>query len=74
MGILVGLTGIGGGSLMTPLLLLAVGMPPIVAIGTDLALWRDHQRVAARSASVRITTPLASQDTISASPGWVIVL
>jgi uncharacterized membrane protein YfcA len=37
VGILVGLTGIGGGSLMTPLLLLAVGTPPIVAIGTDLA-------------------------------------
>jgi uncharacterized protein len=37
VGILVGLTGIGGGSLMTPLLLLAGGYPPVVAIGTDLA-------------------------------------
>ncbi len=37
VGILVGLTGIGGGSLMTPLLLLAGGIPPTVAIGTDLA-------------------------------------
>jgi hypothetical protein len=37
VGILVGLTGIGGGSLMTPLLVLFAGIPPIVAIGTDLA-------------------------------------
>ena len=37
VGILVGLTGIGGGSLMTPLLILAVGVKPVVAIGTDLA-------------------------------------
>jgi uncharacterized protein len=37
VGILVGLTGVGGGSLMTPLLVIAGGYPPVVAIGTDLA-------------------------------------
>jgi len=37
VGILVGLTGIGGGSLLTPLLILVVGVKPVVAIGTDLA-------------------------------------
>jgi uncharacterized protein len=37
VGILVGLTGVGGGSLMTPLLLIAGGYSPVVAIGTDLA-------------------------------------
>jgi uncharacterized membrane protein YfcA len=37
VGVLVGLTGIGGGSLMTPLLILAAGVQPVVAIGTDLA-------------------------------------
>jgi uncharacterized membrane protein YfcA len=37
VGILIGLTGVGGGSLMTPLLLLAGGYSPTVAIGTDLA-------------------------------------
>lgn len=37
VGILVGLTGIGGGSLMTPLLILVGGVSPAVAIGTDLA-------------------------------------
>ncbi len=37
VGILVGLTGIGGGSLMTPLLLLFIGTQPHVAVGTDIA-------------------------------------
>lgn len=37
VGILVGLTGIGGGSLMTPLLIIFAGVQPVVAIGTDLA-------------------------------------
>ena len=37
VGILIGLTGIGGGSLMTPLLVLFASVPPVVAIGTDLA-------------------------------------
>jgi uncharacterized membrane protein YfcA len=37
VGLLVGMTGIGGGSIMTPLLILVVGMKPVMAIGTDLA-------------------------------------
>jgi uncharacterized protein len=37
VGILVGMTGIGGGSLMTPLLIIVAGIKPVVAIGTDLA-------------------------------------
>ncbi len=37
VGMLVGLTGVGGGSLMTPLLTLWFGVPPTVAVGTDLA-------------------------------------
>lgn len=36
VGILVGTTGMGGGSLMTPLLILLVGVKPVVAVGTDL--------------------------------------
>jgi hypothetical protein len=35
--VLVGTTGIGGGSIMTPLLILVLGTKPVVAIGTDLA-------------------------------------
>jgi uncharacterized protein len=36
IGSLVGITGMGGGSLMTPLLVLAFGINPTVAVGTDL--------------------------------------
>lgn len=36
VGALVGLTGVGGGSLMTPLLVLVFGLHPATAVGTDL--------------------------------------
>jgi uncharacterized protein len=36
IGILVGMTGMGGGSLMTPLLILLFGTSPTTAIGTDI--------------------------------------
>jgi uncharacterized protein len=37
VGVLVGTTGMGGGSLMTPLLILLFGIKPVVAVGTDLS-------------------------------------
>lgn len=36
IGLLVGLTGMGGASLMTPLLILVFGITPVTAIGTDI--------------------------------------
>lgn len=36
IGVLVGMTGMGGGSLMTPLLILIFGISPTTAIGTDI--------------------------------------
>src|ERR1700684_1837411 len=36
VGLLVGLTGVGGGALMTPLLVLLFGIHPTTAVGTDL--------------------------------------
>src|ERR1700719_1194729 len=36
VGVLVGMTGVGGGSLMTPLLILLFGIHPSTAVGTDL--------------------------------------
>ncbi|HJS86910.1 MAG TPA: sulfite exporter TauE/SafE family protein, partial [Acetobacteraceae bacterium] len=36
IGLLIGLTGVGGGSLMTPLLILVFGIAPVSAVGTDL--------------------------------------
>ena len=51
VGMLVGLTGVGGGALMTRLLISSFGVPPQVAVGTDLLYasitktaggWRHH--------------------------------
>src|SRR5580704_1164453 len=36
VGGLVGMTGVGGGSLMTPILILVFGVHPVTAVGTDL--------------------------------------
>jgi uncharacterized protein len=36
VGLLVGMTGVGGGSLMTPVLILLFGIHPATAVGTDL--------------------------------------
>ena len=55
VGLIVGLTGVGGGSLMTPILIFGFGIKPYLAIGTDLlfaaftkaggtlSLWRARQ-------------------------------
>ncbi|NMO56411.1 sulfite exporter TauE/SafE family protein [Actinoplanes sp. TBRC 11911] len=37
VGIVVGLTGMGGGALMTPILVLIFGIPPVAAVSSDLA-------------------------------------
>ncbi len=36
VGFIIGLTGVGGGSLMTPVLVLVFSIKPVVAVGTDL--------------------------------------
>ena len=48
VGLLVGMTGVGGGSLMTPMLILAYGLPVNTAIATDL-LFAAATNVAATS-------------------------
>ena len=52
IGALVGMTGMGGGSLMTPLLVIVFGFDPAVAVGTDLvhgALFKTVGRSAPRA-------------------------
>jgi uncharacterized protein len=49
VGTLVGLTGVGGGSVMTPILVLAFGQPPAVAVGTDLLFSASTKLVATAS-------------------------
>ena len=36
VGFVIGMTGVGGGSLMTPILVLGFSIPPAIAVGTDL--------------------------------------
>ena len=49
VGALVGLTGVSGGSLMTPILVLVFGQPPAVAVGTDLLFSASTKLVATAS-------------------------
>jgi uncharacterized protein len=49
VGALVGLTGVGGGSVMTPILVLVFGLPPAVAVGTDLLFSASTKLVATAS-------------------------
>lgn len=62
VGTLVGLTGMGGGSLMTPILVLVLGVRPSLAVGTDLAYASITKAVGAiqhfRQGQVRISTGL----------------
>ena len=66
VGMLVGMTGVGGGSLMTPLLILLFGVNPATAVGTDL-LYAAATKTAgslvhgiARSIDWRVVRRLAS--------------
>lgn len=79
VGILVGLTGMGGGSLMTPLLIIVFGIKPITAVGTDLAYgavtktvggWR-HLRL--RTVDTSLSTWMAF-GSVPAAVGGVYVL
>ena len=79
VGVLVGTTGIGGGSIMTPLLILVLGTKPVVAIGTDLVYaaitktvggWR-HLRKGTVSMSVSTWLAFGS---VPGALGGVVVL
>jgi len=64
VGFLVGMTGVGGGSLMTPLLILLFHVHPVTAVGTDLIYaslnktidWRIVRRLALGSLPASIAT------------------
>src|ERR1700688_286817 len=49
VGAFVGLTGVGGGSLMTPILMLVFGQSPAIAVGTDLMFSASTKLVATAS-------------------------
>ena len=43
IGIVVGLTGMGGGALMTPMMVLFFGVPPLTAVSSDLVGQRGDE-------------------------------
>jgi len=76
VGVLIGMTGIGGGSLMTPVLILVFGIHPETAVGTDLlyasatkTVGTGVQRIS-RSVDWQIVSPLA----VESIPATVLAL
>jgi uncharacterized membrane protein YfcA len=76
VGFLVGLTGVGAGSLMTPFLISGIGISPVLAVGTDLlfasitkasAAWRHH-------ALGNVNWPIVRWLAMGSLPGASIVL
>ena len=71
-GILVGTTGMGGGSLMTPLLILVFGIKPVVAVGTDLAyaaVTKTRRRLAPLPQRARCSCGMALWLAVGSCPG-----
>jgi uncharacterized membrane protein YfcA len=76
VGFLVGLTGVGGGALMTPLLISTFGVPPAVAVGTDLLYasvtktvggWRHH-------VAENVDWPIVLRLAMGSIPAAIVVL
>jgi uncharacterized protein len=76
VGILIGLTGIGGGSLLTPLLVTFFGRSALVAVGTDLAFAAGTKLVVAASRDFRshIDWPIARRLASGSLPAALLVL
>lgn len=76
VGFLVGLTGVGGGSLMAPVLILIFGVTPTTAVGTDLCFAAITKSVggaihhAKRSADLGVVAKLA----IGSIPAAIVTL
>ncbi len=73
VGILVGLTGVGGGSLMTPILILFFGQPAPMAVGTDL-VFSSSTKIAATASfgyNRRVDWPIVGRLALGSIPGSV---
>jgi len=79
VGLLVGTTGVGGGSVMTPLLILVFGISPVTAVGTDLAYGAitktvgGFQHLRQHSVSLRIALWMAVGSIPGALAGVVLL-
>lgn len=76
VGSLVGVTGVGGGSMMTPVLMLFFGQSPAVAVGTDLLFAATTKLVATASYgfSRRVDWPVVGRLLLGSVPGAVAVV
>ncbi|HTA14926.1 MAG TPA: sulfite exporter TauE/SafE family protein [Solirubrobacteraceae bacterium] len=76
VGALVGLTGIGGGSLMTPVLVFLFGLSPSVAVGTDLLFAAATKSVATliHGTARRIDWPIVLKLAAGSLPAAIAVV
>lgn len=76
VGALVGLTGVGGGSLMTPILVLMFGQSPAVAVGTDLVFSATTKLVATGSFgySRRVDWGIVARLALGSIPGSAAIV
>ncbi|MGO9945718.1 MAG: sulfite exporter TauE/SafE family protein [Steroidobacteraceae bacterium] len=76
VGTMVGLTGVGGGSMMTPILMLVFGQSPSVAVGTDLLFAATTKLVATASFgfSRRVDWPIVGRLLLGSVPGSAAVV
>ena len=76
VGLVVGLTGVGGGSLMTPILIFFFGMKPHLAIGTDLlfAAGTKFGGSIQLARAKRIDWPVVGQMALGSVPACLITL
>jgi uncharacterized membrane protein YfcA len=76
VGLVVGLTGVGGGSLMTPILVLIFGQSPAVAVGTDLVFSASTKLAATASFgySRRVDWAIVARLALGSIPGAAAVI
>lgn len=76
VGLVVGLTGVGGGSLMTPLLIFGFGIHPPLAIGTDLlfAAFTKLGGSVALARARRIDWPVVARLSLGSVPAALVTL
>jgi len=76
VGILVGLTGVGGGSLTTPILVLLFGQSPTIAVGTDLVFAATTKAVATAAFGYgrRIDWPVAGRLALGSIPAAAVAI
>jgi uncharacterized membrane protein YfcA len=76
VGALVGLTGVGGGSLMTPLLVILFGIPATTAVGTDLlyACITKGVGTTVHGFSGTVEWPIVARLAIGSVPGTALTL